>query len=105
MPELWWVKARKILSTGCISYLTRGVSSESMRTQLKVFQPLQVQTHLKEMGRMSLREIAQKAEYYREAHNIHGTKDEYNDRRGYKLGQSRSGEYEVGRNRTDMHER
>lgn len=58
-------------------------------------QPLQVQTHLNQMGRMSLREMAQKAEYYREAHNIHGTKDEYNDRRGYKLGQSRSGEYEV----------
>jgi len=37
--------------------------------------------------------------------SLHGTKDEYNERRGYKLGPSRSGEYEVGRNTTDMHER
>ena len=84
---------------------TEGISEMVIKDVYFRSQPIQVQTHLKEMGRMSLREMAQKAEYYREAHNIHGMKEEYNDRRGYKLWQSRSGEYEVGRNRTDMHER
>ena len=111
------MKARKILSTGCIKLFnawcelgeyensTEGISEMVIKDVYFRSQPIQVQTHLKEMGRMSLREMAQKAEYYREAHNIHGMKEEYNDRRGYKLWQSRSGEYEVGRNRTDMHER
>lgn len=56
-------------------------------------QPFQVQTHLKELGKTSLAEMARKAENYREAHNISGVKDEYVGRRDFKTTIDRSNDY------------